>query len=378
MKSFQNNYLGQSRYDELDALRGIAALSVVLWHFVCATYTIPEPGTKSFILSLYFLVHGRAAVILFFILSGFVLSLPFFREPRPGYGGFIVRRICRIYLPYVALIAFSILVRTFIAVKKLPGLSDWFNDFCGDPFSLKTALEHLFLIGNIHVMAYNNPVWSLIHEMRLSLVFPLLFLFVLRVKPMFSIAACFVLSGIALLNDVYGWEKSSGWETGYFYTLQVAAFFIVGILLARYKEPVTRRFGSLRTWQKIILFIFSCILFRFSMEVWLADKKLLLISDWGSVIGACVFMVMALGSMKVSSLLKKPVFKFFGNISYSMYLNHITMLYLCIFLLYGVIPVPVILLVYVVSVIVLSLITWQTIELPSIALGRILSNKLKR
>lgn len=376
MNSLQKTYLGQSRYGELDALRGIAALSVVLWHFVCATYTVTDPGTKSFVMSLYFLVHGRAAVILFFILSGFVLSLPFFREPRPGYSAFIVRRICRIYLPFVALIACTILVRTFVTLKKIPGLSDWFNDYCGAPFSLKTALEHLFLIGNIHVMVYNNPVWSLIHEMRISLIFPLLFLFVLRVKPIFSILACFLLSGIALLNEVFGWETSNGWETGYFYTLQVSSFFIVGILLARYKEPLVRWYGPLRKWKKIILFIVSCILFRFSMEIWLANKKLLLISDYGSVIGACGFMVMAFGSMKAATLLRKPFFKFFGNISYSMYLNHITMLYLTIFLLHDYLPIPVILPVYIASVIVFSLVTWKTIELPSIALGRVLSNRI--
>ena len=378
MKYVQKTYFGQSRYNELDALRGIAALMVVMWHFFCATYTVQDPGTKSFVMSLYFLVQGRAAVILFFILSGFVLSLPFFREPRPGYGGFIVRRICRIYLPYVLLIACTILVRTFVTIKKIPGLSDWFNDYCGDPFSLKIALEHLFLIGNINIMVYNNPVWSLIHEMRISLIFPLLFLLVLRVKPIFSILACFLLTGVALLNEVYGWETSKGWQTGYFYTLQVTSFFIVGILLARYKDPVVRWYGSMKKWKKIMLLIVSCILFRYSMELWLANIKLGLIWDYGSVIGACGLMVIALGSVKAATLLRKPVFNFFGNISYSMYLNHITMLYLSFFLLYGTIPIPVILLVYIVLVVVFSSITWKTIELPSIALGRVLSDKLKR
>lgn len=178
-------------------------MSVVLWHFVCATYTITIPSTKSFVRSLYYLAHGRSAVILFFILSGFVLSLPFFREPRPGYGGFVVRRICRIYLPYIVLITGAIMVRTFVTKKTIPELSQWFNGFCGDPFSLKTALEHLFLIGNIHSNVYNNAIWSLIHEMRISLVFPLLFLFVLRVRPVVSIATCFLLSGIAFMNEVF-------------------------------------------------------------------------------------------------------------------------------------------------------------------------------
>lgn len=376
MKSVQKTYFGQSRYYELDALRGIAALTVVLWHFVCATYTVQDPGTKSFVMSLYLLVQGRAAVILFFILSGFVLSLPFFREQRPEYGGFVVRRICRIYLPYVVLVACTILIRTFVTVRKIPGLSDWFNDYCGTPFSLKTALEHLFLIGNINIMVYNNPVWSLIHEMRISLFFPLLFFFVLRVKPIFSILTCLLLTGVALMNDVFGWETSKGWQTGYFYTLQVTSFFIIGILLARYKDPAVRWYVSLKKWKKIIFFIVSCILFRFSMELWLANMKLGLIWDYGSAIGACGLMLMALGSAKAVKLLKKPVFKFLGNISYSMYLNHITMLYLTIFLLNDYLSLPVILPVYITAVIVFSSVTWKIIELPSIALGRVLSNKL--
>jgi peptidoglycan/LPS O-acetylase OafA/YrhL len=373
MDIVQKTFSGQSRYGELDALRGIAAFAVVIWHFVCATYTIPDKATNSFIMSLYLLTHGRAAVILFFILSGFVLSLPFLKEPRPGYAGFVIRRICRIYLPFVVLITFTIFVRTFVAIDKIPDYSDWFNDHCGDPFSLKIALEHLFLVGNIHVMEYNNPVWSLIHEMRISLVFPLLFLFVFRVKPLYSIVASLVLSVIALLNDVLGWETSNGWQTGYFYTLQVTAFFIVGILLARYREQVVRWFCGIKKRNKILLLVVSCILFRFSMEVWLADKRLLLVSDWGTVLGACGIMAIALGSVKASAVLKKPVFKFLGNISYSMYLNHITMLYLFIFLLHDNLPVPVILPIYIAAVIVFSAVTWRVIELPSIALGRVLS-----
>ncbi len=162
MDSLQKTYFNQKRYIERDALRGIAALSVVVWHFVCATYTIKSPSSRTFVLSLYYLVHGRSAVILFFILSGFILSLPFFRETKPRYSAFVIRHICRIYLPYIALLAGTILVRTFVVTKTTPDLSQWFNDYCGDPFSLKTALEHLFLIGNIHSNVYNNTIWSLI------------------------------------------------------------------------------------------------------------------------------------------------------------------------------------------------------------------------
>ncbi len=157
MDTLQKNYFNQERYVELDALRGIAALSVVVWHFVCATYTIKVPSERTFVLSLYYLVHGRSAVILFFILSGFVLSLPFFRESKPKYNAFVVRRACRIYLPYLALLAGTILVRALITTKTIPELSQWFNEYCGDPFSIKTALEHILFISALLVIVISLP-----------------------------------------------------------------------------------------------------------------------------------------------------------------------------------------------------------------------------
>ena len=377
MESLQENYFNQKRYVELDALRGIAALTVIIWHFFCATYTIESKGTKIFLMCLYYLVQGRSAVILFFILSGFVLSLPFFRESKPKYGAFVVRRVCRIYLPYLALLACTIMVRTFVVTKPTPGLSDWFNAYCGEPFSIKTVLEHLFLLGNIHSNVYNNTIWSLIHEMRISLVFPLLFLFVIRVRPLVSIAACVLLSGISLANEVLGWEVSNGWESGYFYSLHISSFFIIGILLAKHKDYLIRWYDLRKKAVKIILFIIAIILYRLSQEIWMINTKLLLISDYGTVFSVCFFMVAALYSGKFSNMLNKPIFKFFGNISYSVYLNHITVLYLSLYLLYNHLPVPVILLIYIVVAIIFSFITWKVIELPSILLGRKLSNKIK-
>ena len=371
MSISQVTFSGQKRYAELDGLRGIAALSVVVWHFFCATYTIPEPNVKAFLYSLYFLVHGRAAVLLFFILSGFVLSLSFFKEPRQRYARFVFRRICRIYLPYLALIVFAIIVRTFLTTRSIPGLSDWFNDYNGDPFSLKTALEHMFLIGNIHSNVYNNAIWSLIHEMRISLVFPFIFIFVKRVHPAISIASCFVLSAIAWGNDVFNWETSNGWESGYFYSLHVTSFFIIGILLARYQDKLTKLYRHLNKPLKIVLFIVCILLFRVSMEVWTVKIKLLLLSDYGTALGACGFMVIALGSPKVSNILKTSFFNLIGNISYSIYLNHITVIYIVFFTLYPLLSLPVLLVVVLATVIAVSYLTWKFIELPSIALGRI-------
>jgi peptidoglycan/LPS O-acetylase OafA/YrhL len=373
MNNIQSINTDQSRYSELDALRGIAALTVVIWHFFCATYT---PTVEPYILSIYFLVHGRASVILFFILSGFVLSLPFFKEPKPQYAPFILRRICRIYLPFLVGIIFAIMIRTFLTTKPIPELGQWFNDYCGSPFSLKTAIEHFFLIGNIHSNVYNNAIWSLIHEMRISLIFPFLFLFVRRVNPFISIATCIVLSGVAQMNEVFKWEISNGWESGYFYSLHIASFFIIGILLAQYKNQLILTYKNMKKPLKITLFIVSIIMFRLSMDLWHLNNNLFLFWDYGSALSACVFIVISFGSLKASRFLNKPVFSLFGKISYSMYLNHITVLYLTFFLLYPYVPIPIIGLIFVILVVIFSYFSWKYVERPSIALGRVLSNKM--
>ena len=50
---------------------------------------------------------GHQAVILFFVLSGFVLYLPYTHTAEHIlYADFVIKRICRIYLPY----QFSVLI----------------------------------------------------------------------------------------------------------------------------------------------------------------------------------------------------------------------------------------------------------------------------
>ena len=54
------------------------------------------------------LPFGAEAVILFFVLSGFVLSLPAVDGRPQSYFTFVTRRIFRIYVPYLAALAVSV------------------------------------------------------------------------------------------------------------------------------------------------------------------------------------------------------------------------------------------------------------------------------
>ncbi|TKI74814.1 acyltransferase, partial [Bacillus wiedmannii] len=54
---------------------------------------------------------GNESVIIFFVLSGFVLYRSI-QKNYDSYGSFLLKRICRIYIPYIVAIIIAILCQT--------------------------------------------------------------------------------------------------------------------------------------------------------------------------------------------------------------------------------------------------------------------------
>jgi peptidoglycan/LPS O-acetylase OafA/YrhL len=99
------------RFEELDSLRGLAALAVFFGHM----YLVFNENLISKLLfefgPLRIAVAGSEAVTFFFVLSGFVLSLPFYSNRQPNYRHFVIRRVCRIYIPYIIAILVALSFR---------------------------------------------------------------------------------------------------------------------------------------------------------------------------------------------------------------------------------------------------------------------------
>ena len=99
------------RFAALDSLRGVAALMVLAFHCWKIGLFEQPAGWAAHLwywTPLNWLIIGRPWVILFFVLSGFVLSIALERAgASQGYAGFVLRRMCRIYLPFAASILFS-------------------------------------------------------------------------------------------------------------------------------------------------------------------------------------------------------------------------------------------------------------------------------
>lgn len=107
------------RFWELDVLRGIAALSVVLFHYTSQYSTLYKHSDQVW----FYWGLGRHGVEFFFIVSGFVILITL--ERTKSCSDFIIKRFSRLYPAYWVGI---ILTFTITAIAQLPDLQVTFKD----------------------------------------------------------------------------------------------------------------------------------------------------------------------------------------------------------------------------------------------------------
>ena len=145
---------GISKLEKLDALRGLAALYVVLHHCVSGSVML-------FGLNIAHLFRfGEEAVILFFLLSGFVINYSFAKGKDKTFRTYFFKRATRIYIPLLIVMAWGYLMECY-------GAGEVVN---AHPRELLLNLMMLQDISdlkpNVLVDPYmhNSPLWSLSYE----------------------------------------------------------------------------------------------------------------------------------------------------------------------------------------------------------------------
>ncbi|HPE46874.1 MAG TPA: acyltransferase [Hyphomonas sp.] len=146
------------RFVGLDALRGIAALVVVILHYNLFVWNDINHTT------LIGRSSGFLAVDFFIVLSGFVLAHAFYERPGFDFWDFFKRRVFRFWPLHV--VTLLVVVGTlFVAHEKFR-----FDDF----------LLNLFLIHNLGfgdaALAFNAPSWSLSVELAVNVIVGLVLL----------------------------------------------------------------------------------------------------------------------------------------------------------------------------------------------------------
>jgi peptidoglycan/LPS O-acetylase OafA/YrhL len=365
-----------ARIQALDSLRGVAALSVVFHHCLAtfpifwAVYESDKIPVSPFVRILAFspahlLWGGLEAVIIFYVLSGFVLTFPFCKLQPPSYQSFVLKRVCRIYVPYLVIIVSAALLLNTISTFKTTGLSSWFNQFWNQPVSWLAIIDHLFMLGSARWNYIDPVVWSLVHEMRISLIFPGLIWLIKKVRfrllmpgvLLFSLAAKFVTHSIHL----------DGFIPSLLETASYLFLFVAGAELAIHSSQLKNVYVRLSTSTKCMLLIVSLALLN---ARWMVNTSLQSVSVLMVWAGAIVLVAMVSISSRLGLVLGHHSFNFLGRISYSLYLVHIVILFALMHWLQSVVS-PVVLAIFVLP---LSLVVatgfHQLVEVPSMNLGR--------
>jgi len=183
-------------YSLVDGLRGIAILLVAACHLI---YTNPKSGALTHFIGGFF-AGGGFGVPIFFCLSGFLITLPFWnRKVRnennatpPGYGW---RRFWKIYPPLAA----SLLVFTPIYISRT---HDW--SYLAPAVQWLLGLSFL-----VPVDGRLNPVmWSLAVEIQFYIVIPIVFASLKRVSARQSL--WILLAGFLLVPNAFRWLVYGG------------------------------------------------------------------------------------------------------------------------------------------------------------------------
>lgn len=199
------------RLVELDSLRGIAAVSVMLFHL---TYFHDELGLAPFQVR-----WGHYGVELFFIISGFVIFMTLARAKNTR--EFVVSRVARLYPAYWGAIVLTIA----FALALEPGHPPF-----GSTLANFTMLQRALGIGDV-----DGSYWTLVVELQFYVAIGMLFHFgdLRRIVPI-ALVALLIGHAVQLAAKLHWVTLLAGVEFGLF---AYGAFFVIGICLYLLRTP---------------------------------------------------------------------------------------------------------------------------------------------
>ena len=319
------------RLVQLDALRGIAILMVMGFHYTAryqAIYGHPQH------LDFYFPL-GRYGVQLFFIISGFVIYLTLGKTKN--WKDFVISRFSRLYPVYwVSVIITSGVIWTF----SLPGREP----------SLFSMMVNMSMIQDWFSIPHVDGVyWTLSLELSFYLI--MLFVFILdRLERIEVICIRWIL----FILLARGCEEYFSFQIlpviKILLILDYANLFIIGIMFYR-------RYVQKSHWGAIVI-IFASLLLEFILHGY---ESGIICSLFAAMVNMAIF------RNKIADIIfsAKPLI-FIGSISYSLYLLHQNIGYVMLRYLYSleVKPVAAIPIVYLI-VLGLAVLLNLLIEVPA-------------
>src|SRR6218665_916850 len=376
------------RIDSLDSLRGIAALSVVVHHSLIMTPIFwmvfrqkePLPDRAALNIFTFSPVHavwsGQEAVILFFVLSGFVLSLPYYNKPSLEYPSFFVKRIFRIYLPYLCALGIGVLFNTlYNEHARIGNLSEWFNDIWERRASSAELVDFFLLrTGSFHNIV--TSLWTIPIELKISLLFPFVAYILKRLNGVGCLLVLVANIAFYMGGKRLGFQdKFSDFSLFYYQT-----FFLAGAITSKSRKKLVLIFEKLSKPSFFLLLIVALLLYTFTWTIRILPEFLFkplqgIPGDYMVCVAAVLFILLAISGDKAKWLNAKGLVKL-GEISFSLYLLHPIVIGLVGFELGHIVPPAVTVILCILLSILMSVPFSRYVEIPLQKMGRRLSKKI--
>lgn len=325
---------GRPWFPALDGLRGVAAALVVVFHVTGAVARFPQwtwgGGLARF---------GNLGVALFFVLSGFLLTRPFFaahlaRERPPQLGRYAVRRLARIVPAYwVALTVWLFVIRD------------------DPPVGGRSAYALLYGFGQVYDRRYVDRggslavAWTLCIEMSFYIVLPALAWVLCRLAsrgPIGRRVAVLALSCVGIfvagsLARWWMWEQGGDWAFRSYSLLGHVGWFGLGMALAAVVAGVAAGVAPPR-WLRDLAALPALCLALAAGVAWVTtllplpppgypqkppEQALIFVGN--GLVGALCMLPLVIGDQTdgpVRAVLTSRPARWLGQISYGLYLWH--------------------------------------------------------
>lgn len=317
---------------ELDGLRFVALVLVMLWHAsIRATrYSESNGMTSGFY---WYFPHGEVGVLLFFFISGYVVSQPFIKRPHAQWqiASFYLGRFIRIYPPY--LIALTVCYLILRVLGHVPTGASSYNSS-----NLSLTSSYLASLFYAHGFVFNvpsrlnPPIWSLeIEIVFYALAPPLLYVYTaIASKRLRFLCLGGAIVGVIAFNAVassrFEIEDSYRWGA-----LINSYLFLFGILAAdAFGEKISRHRS--KNFYFDIVFLSGLLgLFAVGLKMTQVDADLL--GGWLTfATELCILLFLAMmfvgafyGRLS-SGFLSLSWIRWIGTMCYSIYLTHIVVM----------------------------------------------------
>jgi len=288
-------------FEILDGLRGLAAVVVVIFHFMEIVITNPSEN---------FISHGYLAVDFFFCLSGFVITYAYDnRIAGMDLKTFIKLRLIRL--------------QPLVVIGSILGLLTFLFDPYSNLFAIygfkETALIFItsaFLIPYpvvserfFNLFNFNAPSWSLFWEYVANLVYATILF-----KATKKVLAPLVLLAAVILFYI-SWNSGSllgGWSGGTFFhgLARISFSFLMGMSIFRSNWIIKNKLGLLGM---SVLLLLAFLTPYNAQWNWLVDPLLVVLY---------FPLVVSLGAGAKLASIHYKINQFSGDISYPLYMTH--------------------------------------------------------